>query len=196
MASKKKYDVVVIGGGPAGYVAAIRCAQLGLSTACIERWVNDDNKPVLGGTCLNVGCIPSKALLDSSHHFEFLQKDCNAHGIQADATIDVTKMMTRKNKIVTGLTQGIASLLKKNKIDWLQGSASFSDANTVIVKSISSTEEAVSASHFIVASGSVPIELGCAKTNAEHIVDSSGALEFTTIPKRVCVIGAGVIGLE
>ncbi len=196
MASKKTYDVVVIGGGPAGYVAAIRCAQLGFSTACIDCWVNDANKPALGGTCLNVGCIPSKALLDSSHHFEFLQKDCITHGIKAEATIDVVKMMDRKNKIVSVLTQGIASLLKKNKIDWLQGCGSFSDAKTITIKDVSGNEEKVSASHFIIASGSVPIELSCAKIDDQQIVDSSGALSFTTAPKRMCVIGAGVIGLE
>ena len=117
MVAKKTYDVLIIGGGPAGYVAAIRCAQLGFNTGCVERWVSHKKKPALGGTCLNVGCIPSKALLDSSHHFEFLQKECGAHGIEAEATIDVAKMMARKDKIVSGLTQGIAGLFKKNKVD-------------------------------------------------------------------------------
>ena len=188
MATKKTYDVLIIGGGPAGYVAAIRCAQLGFSTACVESWVNSENKPALGGTCLNVGCIPSKALLDSSHHFEFLQKECGAHGIETKATIDVNKMMARKDKIVSGLTQGIAGLFKKNKVDWLQGTASFTDPDTVLVKGISGPEEIVGASHFIIASGSVPIELECAKVDSEHIVDSSGALSFREIPKRACCL--------
>jgi dihydrolipoamide dehydrogenase len=196
MTAKKTYDVLIIGGGPAGYVAAIRCAQLGFNTGCVERWVSNENKPALGGTCLNVGCIPSKALLDSSHHFEFLQKESSAHGIEAEAAIDVAKMMARKDKIVSGLTQGIAGLFKKNKVDWLQGSACFKDPKTVIVTNTSGEDELVGATHFIIASGSVPIELECAKIDSEHIVDSSGALSFAEIPERACVIGAGVIGLE
>jgi len=120
----KKYDVVVIGAGPGGYVTAIRCAQLGLSTACVESWINDEGKPALGGTCLNVGCIPSKALLDSSHHFHHIKHQSNDHGITVTGvSMDVNKMVSRKAKIVKTLTQGISGLFKKNKIDWLRGQA-------------------------------------------------------------------------
>ena len=113
----KNFDVVVIGGGPGGYVAAIRCAQLGLNTACIESWLNDENEPVLGGTCLNVGCIPSKALLDSSHHYSFIKHEAKNHGINAPSvSMDVHRMIERKKNIVQTLTQGIAGLFKKNKI--------------------------------------------------------------------------------
>ncbi|MDX1529485.1 MAG: FAD-dependent oxidoreductase, partial [Gammaproteobacteria bacterium] len=118
----KEYDVVVIGAGPGGYVAAIRCAQLGLKTACVDQWLGPDGKPSLGGTCLNVGCIPSKALLDSSHHYHNLQHLFPAHGIEVkNASVNVAKMQERKNKVVDTLTRGIAGLLKKNKIDAYQG---------------------------------------------------------------------------
>nr|MDQ3959411.1 FAD-dependent oxidoreductase [Pseudomonadota bacterium] len=115
------YDVLVIGAGPGGYIAAIRCAQLGMKTACVERWLDDSNTPALGGTCLNVGCIPSKALLDSSHHFEFINHQASGHGITVkQAEIDVATLMKRKEKIVRISTQGIAGLFRKHKIDWFQ----------------------------------------------------------------------------
>ena len=118
----KNFDVVVIGAGPGGYVSAIRCAQLGFSTACVEGGLNGRGKPVLGGTCLNTGCIPSKALLDSSHHYTFIKHGAAKHGINVTGvTMDVHKMVTRKNRIVQKLTQGISGLFKKNKIEWLQG---------------------------------------------------------------------------
>ncbi|HKK16525.1 MAG TPA: FAD-dependent oxidoreductase, partial [Gammaproteobacteria bacterium] len=118
----QEYDVVVIGAGPGGYVAAIRCAQLGLKTACIESWINEQGKPALGGTCLNVGCIPSKALLDSSHHFMHIKHAASEHGISVSGvTMDVNRMIARKQKIVSMLTLGIAGLFRKNKIEWLKG---------------------------------------------------------------------------
>ena len=118
------YNVIVIGAGPAGYVAAIRCAQLGMKTACVDKWVNQEGKASLGGTCLNVGCIPSKALLDSSHHYYFLQKQAATHGIQCkDLSIDVAAMQARKNEVVTTLTKGIAGLFQKNKVTSVEGTA-------------------------------------------------------------------------
>ncbi len=119
----KQYDVVVVGAGPAGYVAAIRCAQLGLKTACVDKWLGADNKPMLGGTCLNVGCIPSKALLESSARFEEVNHTFSEHGINASGvTLDLAKMMARKEKVVSDLTQGIEGLFKANGVDWHQGS--------------------------------------------------------------------------
>ena len=191
-----KYDVVVIGGGPGGYVAAIRAAQLGLKTACVERWLDGAEKPVLGGTCLNVGCIPSKALLDSSHHFEFLQVHAEEHGIGADATIDVPRMQARKDQIVQTLTQGITGLFKKNNVTWLQGTGSFKAAGEVDVESADGTHTAVAAEHIIVATGSIPAAIPPAPVDQELIVDSTGALVFDEVPAKLGVIGAGVIGLE
>ena len=196
----KNYDVVVIGGGPGGYVAAIRAAQLGFSTACVEGWLNDQGKPALGGTCLNVGCIPSKALLDSSHHFHFLKTEAKIHGINsAGVTMDVHKMIDRKSKTVQVLTQGIAGLFKKNKVEWLQGFGRLLPGKQVEVSPVG--EEAgeayhVSAGHIIIATGSVPMRIPPVAVDNELIVDSTGALAFTDVPRRLGVIGAGVIGLE
>ncbi|MCS3903049.1 dihydrolipoamide dehydrogenase [Methylohalomonas lacus] len=194
-----KYDVVVIGGGPAGYVAAIRCAQLGLKTACVESWQTPAGKGALGGTCLNVGCIPSKALLDSSHHFSFLGKQAAEHGIQVDnATIDVKKMMARKDKIVKALTGGVASLFKKHNIDWLQGHGHLSGEKQVhITPNDGSDKQTVEADQIIIATGSVPAGIGQAEVdNSGPIVDSTGALALAEVPAKLGVIGAGVIGLE
>lgn len=191
-----KYDVIVIGGGPGGYVAAIRAAQLGFKTACVERWLDDADKPVLGGTCLNVGCIPSKALLDSSHHFEFITKHAEDHGIDADADIDVGQMQARKQKIVQTLTQGIAGLFKKNKVTWLQGTGSFRSATEIEVTGADGKSQTVGAEHVIVATGSVPAQIPPAPVDQKLIVDSTGALAFDAVPGRLGVIGAGVIGLE
>ena len=128
-----KYDVIVIGGGPAGYVAAIRCAKLGLNTACVDNWINSDGKPALGGTCLNVGCIPSKALLESSELYSKCQHGLDAHGIKASGVeINIDAMMARKNKIIKDLTQGIASLFKSNKVTWLKGRGRLLINNQVI----------------------------------------------------------------
>lgn len=194
-----KYDVVVIGGGPGGYVAAIRCAQLGLKTACVEQWLGPNNKPALGGTCLNVGCIPSKALLDSSHHYSHIYRHAADHGIQVgDVSIDVGKMMARKDKIVKALTGGIASLFKKHQIDWLQGHGHLAGERQVTVTPPDNGEKlTVTAEHIIIATGSVPAGISQAEVdNSGPIIDSTGALALTEVPQKLGVIGAGVIGLE
>jgi dihydrolipoamide dehydrogenase len=195
------YDVLVIGAGPGGYVAAIRAAQLGLRTACVERWIDDSKRPALGGTCLNVGCIPSKALLDSSHHFEFIRQHAAEHGITvAQIEMNVAGMMQRKDKVVRALTQGIASLFRKHKIDWLQGHASLLGDGHVSVTPGDEQQPAeprmVSTQHIIIATGSVPATLPNIPMDHQSIVDSTGALAFSEVPKRLGVIGAGVIGLE
>ncbi len=197
---KDNYDLVVIGGGPGGYVAAIRAAQLGMSVACIEKRVFK-GEPALGGTCLNVGCIPSKALLDSSHRFEATKHDLDEHGIStSDVTIDVETMIGRKDAIVKQLTGGIAGLFKGNGIDWLQGWGTLEDGKgsdkKVKFTADDETESTITAKNIILASGSIPIDIPVAKTDHDRIVDSTGALEFTEVPKRLGVIGAGVIGLE
>jgi len=196
----KNYDVVVIGAGPGGYVAAIRAAQLGLTTACIESWINEEGKPTLGGTCLNVGCIPSKALLDSSHHYSFLKNEANEHGINSSGvTIDISRMIQRKTKVVKTLTQGIAGLFRKNKIEWLQGHARLAGGNQIEVNPVGEEPAdvyTVSATHIIIATGSVPTKIPPAPINNELIVDSTGALAFNDVPRKLGVIGAGVIGLE
>jgi len=154
----QKYDVVVIGAGPGGYVAAIRCAQLGLNTACVDAWLTPTGKAALGGTCLNVGCIPSKALLDSSHQYEQIKIHAGAHGITAsEVTIDTTTMLARKDAIVRTLTQGIAGLFKKNKIDWLQGRGRLTSQTAVHVSPTNGSEPyTVEAGNIIIATGSVP----------------------------------------
>ena len=193
----KNYDVVVIGAGPGGYVAAIRCAQLGLATACVESWLDDEGNPVLGGTCLNVGCIPSKALLDSSHHFSFIKHEAKEHGINVPSVaMDVHRMIDRKKNIVSTLTQGIAGLFKKNKVEWLQGHGRLVSGDEIEVQPAEEDNYSVSAKHIIIATGSVPMTIPPAQVDNELIVDSTGALAFTDVPKRLGVIGAGVIGLE
>ena len=193
----KNYDVVVIGAGPGGYVAAIRCAQLGLATACVESWLDDEGNPVLGGTCLNVGCIPSKALLDSSHHFSFIKHEAKEHGINVPSVaMDVHRMIDRKKNIVSTLTQGIAGLFKKNKVEWLQGHGRLVSGNEIEVQPAEEDNYSVSAKNIIIATGSVPMTIPPAQVDNELIVDSTGALAFTDVPKRLGVIGAGVIGLE
>ncbi len=191
------YDVIVIGAGPAGYVAAIRSAQLGMKTACVEKWINKDNKPALGGTCLNVGCIPSKALLESSEKYEESVHHMSEHGISiSDVSINVSTMIERKDKIVRELTGGIAQLFKANKIDWLQGTGKILPEKQVEVTGVDSTTAVFSAKNIIIATGSVPLELPPAPLIDDTVVDSEGALNWTEVPKRLCVIGAGVIGLE
>lgn len=198
---KKSYDMVVIGGGPGGYEAAIRAAQLGFSVACIEKRVHK-GEPALGGTCLNVGCIPSKALLDSSHRYESILHEAIDHGITTgEVKIDIAAMLKRKDQIVKGLTGGVAGLLKGNGVDWLQGTGTLIDGKgqTKKVKFVplsGENESEISAKYVILASGSVPIDIPVAKVDDEYIVDSTGALEFSEVPKRLGVIGAGVIGLE
>lgn len=194
----KQYDLVVIGAGPAGYVAAIRAAQLGLKTACIDERLDSKGKPALGGTCLNVGCIPSKALLDSSHRFHDTRHTVAAHGIgTGEVTIDVATMQARKDKVVTTLTRGVAGLFKKNKIDAFAGHGRLAGKLTVeVVPADGGKGEMLQAKNIIVASGSVPVAIPVAKQDGKAIVDSEGALSFGEVPKRLGVIGAGVIGLE
>ena len=193
------YDVIVIGAGPGGYVAAIRCAQLGLKTACIDNWIGTDGKPKLGGTCLNVGCIPSKALLDSSHHFHSITHQLPAHGIKVEnPSIDISVMMKRKDAIVDKLTAGVATLFIKNKVDWIKGTAKLLSNNTVEVTAPESTKEIseLTATNIIIATGSRASKLKVVPTDGNLVVDSTGALSFNDVPRRLGVIGAGVIGLE
>ena len=193
----KQYDVVVIGSGPAGYVAAIRCAQLGYKTACIEKWLNNENQQVHGGTCLNVGCIPSKALLDSSYKFLETQKNSIVHGIKvSNISIDVPKMISRKDKVVNQLTQGVKSLLTANKVDSVNGTGKLVATDTVVVTAPDGSEEELIAKHVILASGSVPVDLPPPPIDQETIVDSPGALEFQEVPSHLGIVGAGIIGLE
>ncbi len=190
-------DVIVIGAGPAGYVAAIRCAQLGLKTLCVDKWLNTEGKPSLGGTCLNVGCIPSKALLQSSEMFEQANLNFAEHGIKIKgATIDLEAMMSRKDKVVNELTQGIAGLLKVNKVEFVSGTAKLLTENRVAIVPTVGEKQVLSAENVIIASGSSSIELAAAPLTEGLIVDSTGALSFDEVPERLGVIGAGVIGLE
>ena len=192
-----RYDVMVVGAGPAGYVAAIRCAQLGLKTACVDSWKNNKGGPALGGTCLNVGCIPSKALLESTELYERINHDAADHGIKVkSAEIDVTAMMARKDKIVSNLTQGIASLFKSNGITLLSGRGKLLENKTVEVSDFDGSSRTVSANNIILAVGSVPADIKQARLVDDFIYDSSGALAFEEVPKRLGIIGAGVIGLE
>lgn len=191
------YNVIVIGAGPAGYVAAIRCAQLGMKTACVDKWVNQEGKASLGGTCLNVGCIPSKALLDSSHHYYFLQKQAATHGIQCEGlSIDVAAMQARKNEVVTTLTKGIAGLFQKNKVTSVAGTARLLGNQQVEITAQDGSKQALTAESIIIATGSVPANIPVAPIDNQFIVDSTGALAFDSVPKRLGVIGAGAIGLE
>ena len=194
----KQFDVVVIGGGPGGYVAAIRAAQLGFNTACCESESYDDPKGEvrLGGTCLNVGCIPSKALLQSSEHFDNARHGFVMHGISTgDVSIDVKTMVKRKDNIVTQLTGGIKGLFKKNKVALLPGHGKFTGGGEDGWE-IDVAGEAVVAKHVIVATGSRPRHLDGIPVDNKQICDNAGALAFDAVPKRLGVIGAGVIGLE
>ena len=193
----EQFDVVIVGAGPAGYVAAIRCAQLGFKTACVDDWSNADGKPSLGGTCLNVGCIPSKALLDSSERFAQTQHDLADHGISTGkVSVDIKKMLARKDQVVTNLTQGIAGLMKANKITMSHGRGKLLANKTVEVSRDGKVTETLSAKNVILAVGSLPIDIPVARIDGDLIVDNAGALNFETVPKRLGVIGAGVIGLE
>ena len=193
------YDVVIIGAGPAGYVAAIRCAQLGLKTACVDARTAGDGKPALGGTCLNIGCIPSKALLESSEQFYRLGHQFSAHGISVEgAEIDVGVMQARKEKIVHDLTAGIAMLFKAHGIDSHHGTGRLLSDRRVAVIDPESQEmrTTLDGHHVILATGSAPVELPFLPFDGETVVDSTGALAFEKVPPRLGVIGAGVIGLE
>lgn len=191
----------MIGAGPGGYVCALRAAQLGLKTACVESWCDNENKPALGGTCLNVGCIPSKALLDSSHLYTHLGSTAQQHGIycNSEPRIDIDRMQKRKQGVVRALTGGIAGLFRKHKIDWIQGHARLLPGRRVEISHNGTRAgelSELSAEHIVIATGSVPATIPQATVNQANIVDSSGALEFTEVPARIGVIGAGVIGLE
>ena len=193
----EQYDVVVIGAGPAGYHAAIRAAQLGMKVACIDAALGKDGKPALGGTCLRVGCIPSKALLDSSRQFHNLQHLFGEHGISAkDPKIDVKTMVGRKDKIVKQFTGGIAQLFKANKITAYYGFGTLHAGKKVVVKQHDGKDVELVGKHVVIAAGSDSIELPFAKFDGKHVVDNVGALDFEAVPKRLGVIGAGVIGLE
>ena len=197
MSEQQNFDVVVIGAGPAGYHAAIRAAQLGLKTACIDAALGKDGKPALGGTCLRVGCIPSKALLDSSRQFWNMGHLFGDHGISfKDAKMDVGQMIGRKDKIVKQFTGGIAMLFKANKVATFYGFGTLHKGNVVKVKQHDGSEVELKGTNVVIAAGSDSIELPFAKFDGETIVDNAGALDFESVPKRLGVIGAGVIGLE
>jgi dihydrolipoamide dehydrogenase len=187
-----KYDVAIIGSGPGGYVAAIRCAQLGLKTALIEKY------SVLGGTCLNVGCIPSKALLDSSHHYEDALKHFKDHGIDipGDIKLNFKRMIERKAEVVEQTTKGIQFLMDKNKVDVYEGLGSFKDATHVNIKKNDGKTETIEAKNIIIATGSKPSTLPFIKIDKERIITSTEALSLKEVPKHLIIIGGGVIGLE
>ena len=193
----KKYDVIIIGAGPAGYAAAIRCAQLGLKTACIDKSLDKEGKPVYGGTCLNWGCIPSKALLDASQKFVDARDHFAEVGISVGkVSVDVPKMISRKDDIVKGLTAGIAGLFKGNNVEALPGTGKLLADRVVEYVQHNGSTENLSADNIILAPGSQPIDIPPVPLADNVVVDSTGALEFESVPKRLGVIGAGVIGLE
>jgi dihydrolipoamide dehydrogenase len=195
----KTYDVVVIGGGPAGYVAAIRCAQLGLETVCVEQGINFRGDPALGGTCLNVGCIPSKTLLESSEQYHHIKQGIANHGIHVEGVrLDIAQMMARKDDIVLQLTNGIEALFKANGVEWLRGHGRLLANRQVEITGHDGSMDVVNADNVIIATGSRPTEMGAAPVNNAEglIVDSTGALSFREVPATLGVIGAGVIGLE
>ena len=185
------YDVTIIGSGPGGYVAAIRCAQLGMKTAIIEKY------KTLGGTCLNVGCIPSKALLDSSEHYHNLLHSFETHGIKAgSAKVDMPQMIKRKNEVVSQTCDGVSYLMKKNKIDVHHGHGSFASANEITVTKEDGTTETLNTKKVIIATGSKPVTPAAFKYDKNRVITSTEALNIDKVPKRMIIVGAGVIGLE
>lgn len=193
----RSFDVVVIGAGPAGYIAAIRASQHGLSVACIDEWKNHDGKNAFGGTCLNAGCIPSKVLLESSELFHRANHEFSKHGITAnDISIDIAKMQKRKATIVRQLTGGVAGLLKAAKVEGLVGHGKLLAGRQVEFTPVEGEREVLDARFVVLATGSTPVELKIAPFDGDKIVDSWGALEFEEAPARLGVVGAGVIGLE
>lgn len=193
--SGESYDLVVIGGGPGGYVCAIRAAQLGLKTACVE------SRGALGGTCLNVGCIPSKALLQSSHHFEVAKTEFSHHGIMGDVKLDLAKMLSRKDTVVKNLTTGIEGLFKKNKVTYIKGKGAITKAATgahevEVTLADKKGKETITAKNVVIATGSDVAPLPGIEIDEKQIVSSTGALNLPKVPKSMVVIGAGVIGLE
>jgi len=191
MASNIQADVVIIGGGPGGYVAAIRAAQLGLNTVCVEM------DKTLGGTCVNVGCIPSKALLNSSEHVEFLHQHAAEHGIGVgEVQIDLARMMKRKDDVVAQNTKGVEFLFRKNKVTWAKGRGTLRAGNLVDVAGTDGSSTTYEAKNVIIATGSLPIELPFLKFDEERVLSNIGALKIPVVPKHLVVIGGGVIGLE
>src|SRR5687768_9851763 len=181
------YDLIVIGAGPGGYVAAIRAAQLGLKTACVER-------EYLGGTCLNVGCIPSKALLDSSEKVSMAKHDFAKHGISVgNVSVDLAKMLARKNDVVKGLTGGVGLLFKKNKVEHVVGNGRIAAPDTVEVKGSDGNTKSLKAKRILIATGSAPIQIPGLPFDEKFICSSTGALAFPEVPKRLLVVGAGYI---
>src|SRR5690606_14461707 len=186
-----QYDVVIIGSGPGGYVGAIRCGQLGLKTAVIEKY------NTFGGTCLNVGCIPSKALLDSSEHFYNAAHSFKTHGINLEnLSVDINQMINRKNEVVQQTTGGISYLFKKNKVDSYQGVGSFVDKNTIKITKDNGETETITAKNVIIATGSKPFSLPSIQIDKKRIITSTEALNLNEVPKHLILIGGGVIGLE
>jgi dihydrolipoamide dehydrogenase len=195
----KTYDVIVIGAGPGGYVAAIRCAQLGLKTVCVDEWLNHKGESSLGGTCLNVGCIPSKALLESSHLYQQAKVDFEQHGISVSSLkINMETMQARKDQVVGDLTQGIQALLKANKVELIHGRAKITanDAVKVLNRTTRKIHKKIKAKNIIIATGSSPVRLQQAMLEENYILDSAAALELDVVPKRLGIVGAGAIGLE
>ena len=189
--SETQFDLIIIGSGPGGYTGAIRAAQLGLTTAIVEK------DPTLGGTCLNVGCIPSKALLQSSENFVAAQHDFEEHGIDLKGVkLNLSQMMKRKEKIVSDLTGGVEYLMNKNKVTWLKGLGRLKSQNEVIVTDSKGKEQTYQAKNIMLATGSVPNELPFMKYDEKVIVSSTGALSLSKVPKTMALIGGGVIGLE
>ncbi len=193
----ENFDVIVIGAGPAGYVAAIRCAQLGFKTACIDKFVDPSGSPSLGGTCANVGCIPSKALLEVSHNYTNTKNDLSKQGIDVyGVKFDLKKVMSYKDSVVKKLTSGVAMLLKANNVTSIHGTAKLLTNQSVEVTDNKNNKTNYQAKNVILAIGSTPIECKDAKYHKDIIVDSTGALSFNEVPKRLAIMGAGVIGLE
>ena len=194
----QNYDVIVIGAGPAGYVAAIRCAQLGLKTACVDNWFNKEGQSSLGGTCLNVGCIPSKALLESSELYEKALLHFKDHGIKAkDITLDLKTMLQRKEKVVKDLTSGIGALFDANEITLFSGVAQLlKDKQVEVTYKGKEKKETITAENIILAPGSIPKAHPDIPYTENLIVDSTGGLEFDSVPESIAIMGAGVIGLE
>ncbi|MDB5326334.1 MAG: lpd3 1 [Phycisphaerales bacterium] len=188
--SEQNFDVIVIGAGPGGYVAAIRAAQLGLKTACVER-------EFLGGTCLNIGCIPSKALLDSSERYAQLKKGLDKHGIKVDGvTLDLPQMLKRKGEVVKALTDGVGFLFKKNKVEHLRGTGSITAPGTVQVTAADGSAKSYTAKNIVIATGSVPSNVPALPFDGVNIVSSTEALSFTELPKKLLIVGGGYIGVE
>jgi len=191
------YDVIVIGSGPAGYPAAIRAAQNKLSVACIDEWKNTDGSFAFGGTCLNAGCIPSKALLESSELYQRAKEEFAVHGINIGGLqLDLAAMQKRRASVVKTMTGGIGALFKASGVIGVQGHGRLLPANKVLVTAPDGTEKTLTAKHVVLASGSIPVRLKNVPHDGRYIVDSWNALEFDAVPARLGVIGAGVIGLE